>query len=84
MKRTTTTKQISAAIANNLLQVKKAECYHKSSGQKSMIDTDIFIENLQFLDKAGVFAESMDWKYKRIPKSDREILRQDYLSVYCC
>lgn len=74
MKRTTTTKQVSAAISNNLLHVANVECYHKSTGQKSMLNADTFIENLQFLDESGVFAESMGWKYERVPKSDREYI----------
>lgn len=74
MKKTTTTKQVSAAISNNSLHVANVECYHKSSGQKSMLDTDTFIENLQFLNESGVFAESMDWKYEKNPKSEGEYI----------
>lgn len=70
MKRTTTTKQVSAAIANNLLKVTNVECYHKSSGQKSMLNSNTFVENLQFLDESGVFAECMDWKYEKNLKSE--------------
>lgn len=74
MERTTTTKQVSAAIANNLLKVTNVECYYKSSGQKSMLNADTFIENLQFLDESGVFAECMDWKYEKNPKSEGEYI----------
>ncbi len=44
MKQMTTTKQISDVLSNNLLQVAKAEVYHKTSRETDII-TDSFLEN---------------------------------------
>ena len=64
MKRTTTTKQISDVLSNNLLQVAKAECYHKTSRETDII-TDSFLENFQFLCESGCFVNCVGWHYER-------------------
>lgn len=58
--RMTTTKQISDVLSNNLLQVAKAECYHKTSRETDII-TDSFLENFQFLCEAGCFMDCVGW-----------------------
>ena len=64
MKRMTTTKQISDVLSNNLLQVAKAECYHKTSRETDII-TDSFLENFQFLCESGCFVNCVGWHYER-------------------
>lgn len=64
MKRTTTTKQISDVLSNNLLQVAKAEVYHKISRETDII-TDSFLENFQFLCGSGCFMDCVTWHYGR-------------------
>lgn len=60
----TTTKQISDVLSNNLLQVTKAEVYHKTSRETDII-TDSFLENLQFLCESGCFTDCVGWHYER-------------------
>ena len=64
MKRMTTTKQISDVLSNNLLQVAKAEVYHKTSRETDII-TDSFLENFQFLCESGCFVDCVEWHYER-------------------
>lgn len=64
MKRITTTKQVNDALSNNLLQVTKAEVYHKTSRETDII-TDSFLENLQFLCESGCFMDCVGWHYER-------------------
>ena len=64
MKRMTTTKQISDVLSNNLLQVAKAEVYHKTSRETNII-TDSFLENFQFLCESGCFVDCVGWHYER-------------------
>ena len=64
MKRKTTAKQISDVLSNNLLQVTKAEVYHKTSRETDII-TDSFLENLQFLCESGCFTDCVGWHYER-------------------
>lgn len=64
MKRMTTTKQISDVLSNNLLQVAKAECYHKTFRETDII-TDSFLENFQFLCESGCFMDCVGWHYGR-------------------
>lgn len=65
MKRMTTTKQISDVLSNNLLQVAKAEVYHKTSRETEIIDTDKFYEDFSFLCESGCFVNCVGWHYKR-------------------
>lgn len=65
MRKRTTTKRLSNAIENNLLQVIKAECRYKSSEDMDVLNVDTFVENLQFLCESGVFLEFVDWHYER-------------------
>lgn len=60
----TTSKQISNVLSNNLLQVTKAECYHKTSRETETI-TDSFLENFQFLCESGCFMDCVGWHYER-------------------
>lgn len=69
MKRMTTTKQISDVLSNNLLQVAKAEVYHKTSRETDII-TDSFLENFQFLCESGCFVDCVGWHYERDYKTD--------------
>lgn len=66
MRKRTTTKRLSNAIENNLLEVIKAECRYKSSEDLDVLDVDTFVENLQFLCESGVFAEFVDWHYENL------------------
>lgn len=64
MKQITTTKQINDVLSNNLLQVAKAECYHKTSKETDII-TYSFLENFQFFCEAGCFMDCVGWHYER-------------------
>jgi len=70
MVRKTTTKQINDVISNNLLQLTKAECYHKTTHKAEIIDNDIVIENLQFLCESGYFADCIGWTYEKDYKTN--------------
>ena len=65
MRKVTTTNKINKAIANNLLQIEKAEVYYKTSRKTETIDTDRLTENFSFLCEAGVFADCIGWHYER-------------------
>lgn len=73
MKRTTTTKQISDVLSNNLLQVAKVECYHKTSRETDII-TDSFLENFQFLCESGCFMDCVGWHYEKDYRTGQYIL----------
>ncbi len=64
MKRLTTTKKISEAISNNLLRIKRAEVYYKTSGKTETMDADRFQENLDFLCESGCFADAIGWHFE--------------------
>jgi len=74
MQKRTTTKQISEAISNNLLRIKKAEVYYKTSRKTEPINADIFQENLDFLCESGCFADAIGWHFERDYKSGRYVL----------
>ena len=57
MRRRTTTQKLQQAIANNLLVIKKAEIYFKTSKKTETIDADKFKESLDFLCESGVFSD---------------------------
>lgn len=67
MRKRTTTKQLNAAITNNLLQITKAECHYKLSNRTDELSSEEFKENLDFLCESGVFADFVDWHYERNP-----------------
>lgn len=73
MKRIITTKQISNVLSNNLIQVTKAECYHKTSRETDII-TDSFLENFQFLCESGCFVDCVGWHYERDYKTGDYII----------
>lgn len=73
MKRMTTTKQINEVLSNNLLQVAKAECYHKTS-RKTDIITDSFLENFQFLCESGCFVDCIGWTFCRDYRTGQYII----------
>ena len=64
MQKQTTTKQLSTAIKNGLLQITKAEKYHKSTRQTETIDTGTFQESLYFLSES-IFADCIGWHFER-------------------
>lgn len=72
MTRKTTTKQLSKAITNNLLQVKKAEVQYKTS-RKTDVITDSFFENFQFLCESGCFIDCIGWTF------DKDYKTNDYI-----
>ena len=47
-----------------MLQVAKAEVYHKTSKETDVI-TDTFLENFQFLCESGCFVNCVGWRYER-------------------
>ena len=69
MRRKTTTQKLQQVITNNLLQIIKAEIYHKTSRKTEIIDTDRFTENFSFLCESGIFADAIGWHYERDIKS---------------
>jgi len=93
MNKVTTTKKISEAISNNLLEVTKAEIYYKSLGTTETINASIFCKSLDFLCESGIFVDAIGWHYERDHKSngyivecgrmnpDSEIIIAAYLNV---
>ena len=93
MRRKTTTQKLQQVITNNLLQIIKAEIYHKTSRKTEIIDTDRFTENFSFLCESGIFADAIGWHFERDFKSrgyiiecgrmnpDTEIIITVYLGV---
>lgn len=77
MRKQTTTKQLYSAITNNLLQIKKAEIYHKISRKTETIPNDKFLECFDFFCKAGIFADCIGWHFERNRKTDN-------YEVECC
>lgn len=69
MRRKTTTQKLQQVITNNLLQIIKAEIYHKTSRKTEIIDTDRFTENFSFLCESGIFADAIGWHFERDFKS---------------
>lgn len=65
MRRKTTTKRISNALTNNLLQIEKAELYNKDLQKTSTIDVNSFKEDFDFLCESGIFASCISWNYER-------------------
>ncbi|MDE5831356.1 MAG: hypothetical protein K2H53_07370 [Clostridia bacterium] len=74
MRKRTTTKQLSIAITNNLLQVTKAEIYYKSLGTTETVNASIFCESLDFLCHSCIFADAIGWHYELDCKSDGYII----------
>lgn len=73
MKRRTTTRQLSEALTNGLLQVVKAECYYKTSRKTDVVETDKFLEDLQFLCEADVFMDCVGWHCQKDYKTNQYI-----------
>lgn len=65
MRRRTTTRQLYDAIANNLLQIQKAEIYNKNTRKTEVMDADTFKENLDFMAESGAFVDALGWHYER-------------------
>lgn len=74
MRKVTTTNKINDALANNLLQITKAEVYYKTSGKTETIDTDRFQENFSFLCETGCFVDCVGWHYERDYKTGDYII----------
>lgn len=70
MRKITTTKKINDTITNNLLHIRKAEVYFKSSDKTETIDAVTFKENFSFLCKSGIFANCIGWHYERDSKTN--------------
>lgn len=70
-------------MANNLLEVTKAEVYHKASRETETIDTDKFKDSLDFLCESGIFADAIGWHYERnISVKDEYILDSGAMNSY--
>ena len=82
MQRRTTTQQLQNAITNNLLIITKAECHYKSSSRIDEISSDTFLENLQFLCEAGVFADTIGWHFEKDYRSGTYILETGRLNPH--
>lgn len=83
MRRRTTTQKLQQAIANNLLVIKKAEIYYKTSRKTETIDTEKFKDSLDFLCESGVFADFVDWHYeKNISTKDEYIFDSGAMNPY--
>lgn len=64
MRRRTTIKQLQNAITNNLLTIKKAESYSKTTHQTDQISADQFKDSLDFLCET-VFAPCIGWYFEK-------------------
>lgn len=82
MKRKTTTAQINEALTTNLLSVTKAEVYYKSLHQMDAIDTESFLEDLQFLCEENVFMDCVGWHYEKDFKTGRYIIEAGRSDAY--
>ena len=82
MKRKTTTRQISEALTSNLLTVTKAECYYKTSRITDLIESDKFLEDLQFLCEANVFKDCIGWTYQQDHRTGLYILEAGRCDAY--
>lgn len=65
MRKITTTKRINVTLTNNLLHIRKAEVYYKTSGKTVTIDAITFRENFSFLCDSGIFADAIGWHYEQ-------------------
>ncbi len=93
MRRVTTTSKIKIALNEGMLKVAKVEVYYKTSRNTEIVDTDSFKESLDFLCKAGIFADAIGWHYGTDAKTngyiaetgrmnpDSEIIITVYLDV---
>lgn len=70
MRKQTTTKQLNESIANNLLQITKAECHYKSSNRIDELSKEELTENIQSICDSGVFADCIGWHYGTDAKSN--------------
>ena len=75
MQKRTTTRQLSEAVTNNLLQITRAECSYKSSSRIDEISAEKIKNDFDFLCEAGIFAESLGWHYEKDHKSGEYILQ---------
>lgn len=64
MRKRTTTKKLQQAITNNLLKPIKAEKYSKSTRRTTIISTDTFKDDLDFLCET-IFSDAIGWHYER-------------------
>ena len=65
MKKVTTTKRINVTLTNNLLHIRKAEVYYKTSGKTETVDAITFRENFSLLCESGTFADAIGWHYEQ-------------------
>lgn len=70
MRKVTTTKKINVTLTNNLLHIRKAEVYYKTSGKTEIIDDVTFRENFSLLCESGIFADALGWHYERDIKAN--------------
>ena len=82
MKRRTTTRQLSEAITNGLLQVVKAECYYKTSRKTDVVETDKFLEELQFLCETNIFMDCVGWHFEKDYKSNQYLIEAGRSDAY--
>jgi len=73
MGRRTTTQQITIAISNNLLHIKAAEKYRKSTHQTDAISPETFKESLDFLCES-VFSDCISWHFEYDVKTKQYIV----------
>lgn len=64
MQKRTTTRQIQQAIKDNLLKPIKVQKYSKSTRKTTIISTDTFKDDLDFLCET-IFADCVGWHYER-------------------
>ena len=79
-KATTTTKKLSTAITNGLLQITKAEIYHKSTWETEIIDTGTFQESLDFLCES-IFMDCIGWHYEKDYKTGQYIIETGRMNL---
>lgn len=64
MRKQTTTRQIQQAIKDKLLHITKAQKYSKSTRKTTIISTDTFKDDLDFLCET-IFCDTIGWHYER-------------------
>ena len=74
MKRRTTTRQLSEALTNGLFTSrKKQNVIIKTSRKTDVVETDKFLEELQFLCETNIFIDYVGWHYQKDYKTNQYI-----------
>lgn len=80
--KSTTAGNLQKAIKNNLVIVTNAQTECKDTHEVETITPEQFVEDLDFYMEAGIFADTLDFKYEITGKEFLQI-EAGYMSCYC-